>query len=644
MKKVANIVSLFTLVLLAFLAGVQEAMAEDVDFDNIFSRLESNRRVYNRYNVAVKRPTERDMWMNLFLERSDINTAMYKENEYLIGLVTDVFKAGKVSDSIYDALADCVIEMEDNRSGDPFLVEEFMKILIPHYLSRPSGDVERKARLYHFYASTQHEIALLQCDDAKACSNEFYRRTIALADSLPPEKMWPVVKSLTEMAEIVWTRRGYNTLAEARSCVTRLSRLINKVKVVAALDPATLSAARKAVANFDRRLIHEGFLIDSSIMPHAEADSMIDEHITEYETMENPELKTFCIKNQLELYKGYITADSALTATMKFYREKVRIPEVVSAEDMNRLQIPLFDLIYFNSLSDIPDSRKYDNVLFLCDEIIKLFSAIDDNQTDNSFVPVLIKFVTYPHLIKYLTLEDKLRFMAELMVKTQVATVAHSAHVAALATRIVDGVSHYRPDLLPVGIDPGQGGWHEFIRRAAIYHDLVKMSIVSVVTNEFRPLTAHEREMIRRHPSLGVDFLGIDEDLLKFHDTTLGHHKWFDGNGGYPSTYDNTASDVRVMTDILTIADCLEAATDMIGRNYSPVKHFRSTIDEMSQQDGTRYNPEILDLIRNNPDVFDELASIVDNDWMYIYYDIYETYFNPDDSTGVVNKLRRDKL
>ena len=67
-------------------------------------------------------------------------------------------------------------------------------------------------------------------------------------------------------------------------------------------------------------------------------------------------------------------------------------------------------------------------------------------------------------------------------------------------------------------------------------------------------------------------------------------------------------------------------------------------IDEMSQQDGTRYNPEILDLIRNNPDVFDELASIVDNDWMYIYYDIYETYFNPDDSTGVVNKLRRDKL
>ncbi len=130
MKKVANIVSLFTLVLLAFLAGVQEAMAEDVDFDNIFSRLESNRRVYNRYNVAVKRPTERDMWMNLFLERSDINTAMYKENEYLIGLVTDVFKAGKVSDSIYDALADCVIEMEDNRSGDPFLVEEFMKIQI----------------------------------------------------------------------------------------------------------------------------------------------------------------------------------------------------------------------------------------------------------------------------------------------------------------------------------------------------------------------------------------------------------------------------------------------------------------------------------------------------------------------------------
>ncbi|MDE7124888.1 MAG: hypothetical protein K2O12_00185, partial [Muribaculaceae bacterium] len=277
-------------------------------------------------------------------------------------------------------------------------------------------------------------------------------------------------------------------------------------------------------------------------------------------------------------------------------------------------------------ISAIPIEKKRANAAYFCDEIVKLFQRIEDNQSDIRYVAIQMKFLKYGRLLRYMTSEQKIHFINRLMVCTQVSTVAHSVHVAALADIIIDGVMKYKPSLLPRDVDPGEGGWRRFMHEAALYHDFGKNSIISVITNEYRPSTSHERELIRKHPQTGVAMLGIDSALVKYHDTTLGHHRWYDGSGGYPACFDNTSSPVRIIIDILTIADCLEAATDQFGRNYSPVKRFENAILEFGAQRGSRYNPEILDIIENQEDVYQALKRVVDNDWHKIYYDIYEMY------------------
>ena len=45
-------------------------------------------------------------------------------------------------------------------------------------------------------------------------------------------------------------------------------------------------------------------------------------------------------------------------------------------------------------------------------------------------------------------------------------------------------------------------------------------------------------------------YLSIDEDVARYVDIARGHHKFYNGKGGYPNDFDNTASPERFMIDI----------------------------------------------------------------------------------------------
>ena len=98
----------------------------------------------------------------------------------------------------------------------------------------------------------------------------------------------------------------------------------------------------------------------------------------------------------------------------------------------------------------------------------------------------------------------------------------------------------------------------KYVSEAAMYHDLGKNSITSVVHNDYRPIFDEEYAIIKRHPEHGLKYLNIAESLKKYHDTTLGHHKWYNGKGGYPVSFDNTRSRYRTLIDIITLSDCMQ--------------------------------------------------------------------------------------
>ena len=110
---------------------------------------------------------------------------------------------------------------------------------------------------------------------------------------------------------------------------------------------------------------------------------------------------------------------------------------------------------------------------------------------------------------------------------------------------------------------------------------------------------------------------------MELHDIVLGHHKWYDGKGGYPEYFDNTQSPYHVLIDILSLADCLEAATSQLGRNYRRNKHYDDVVAEFEAQAGTRYNPELVHILKTQPTLSDELRRICESGWEDVYYRVF---------------------
>lgn len=133
-------------------------------------------------------------------------------------------------------------------------------------------------------------------------------------------------------------------------------------------------------------------------------------------------------------------------------------------------------------------------------------------------------------------------------------------------------------------------------------------------------------EHVSTNPRLGLKYLKISKELKSYHDTTLGHHKWYNGKGGYPSDFDNTKSPYRFMIDIITLCDCMQAATERVGRNYKQEKSFEKVMEELRKGAGTRYNPDLVKLIDDIPELYKELERIAIYGWPDIYYEIYKNY------------------
>lgn len=97
--------------------------------------------------------------------------------------------------------------------------------------------------------------------------------------------------------------------------------------------------------------------------------------------------------------------------------------------------------------------------------------------------------------------------------------------------------------------------------------------------------------------------------------------------GGYPAWFDNTKSPVRIMIDIVTLSDCMQAATERVGRNYKGEKNFETVMGEFRRDAGTRYNPDLVSFIDAHEDVAKKLADLINEGWVEIYYQIYSQFF-----------------
>lgn len=184
-----------------------------------------------------------------------------------------------------------------------------------------------------------------------------------------------------------------------------------------------------------------------------------------------------------------------------------------------------------------------------------------------------------------------------------------------------------------------------YISANGMFHDVGKCCIVDVISRQNRRLFDEEFAMIKQHPALGIRLLGNDSDFSPYFDVIRGHHVTYDRVGGYPKEAMGEAMGTHlcdaeamgthsgenlIVRDIVSIADSIDAATDVFGRNYTSGKTFENLLGELVQGAGTRYNPDIVDHIVNSPELTQSLTYLTNEGRYQTYYSAFRDILNAD--------------
>lgn len=227
-------------------------------------------------------------------------------------------------------------------------------------------------------------------------------------------------------------------------------------------------------------------------------------------------------------------------------------------------------------------------------------------------------------LMKYLNTQlEKDECLFQLLVRRQLPTYLHSVMVMHLAEALCRETMKSRPELFASLQNIKQEELLGYVTQCALLHDVGKAQITDIINTQGRRLWDNEFRSIRQHPSYGAKMIDNDPDLAKYHDVILGHHKSYDGTSGYPADFDNTASPYRIFIDLITICDCLDAATDHLGRNYKTAKTLDMVLEEFIAGKGTRYNPDLVEIMEQSDELRKELRYIVSEGRLDIMYRAY---------------------
>ena len=612
------------------------------DFEKCFRLLEENHRVYNQYNDSIFLFRDHVAWTNFFKCRALKNTQLFLANKEIISTVFDYFRQDreKIPTKAYRLLYDGLQFLYLEEKIDPFLGNDLCDILLDFYRSGRCPEQQNFAGwvdrikgefLYHIYTLGKDSDALKQ-------SYMYLKRAINEDRYYSPNPKESWLLALGNLTITNWLNYKMQTVEEYYAYVAEFRRLLQLPLTFQLMSQKTYERLKQQAANADERLVRNVYLADTTIMEKQHADSLMQEIIAR--NLAKPHLSELSYSRTLmmQVLIGQFTAKEAMKSARKRYRQEFRKRidnERFDHIELQNVLLPYVNFFYLNDLADVPFRRKRAAVKQMYEDIITIYHHRLDQQTDNSYVKYLNFFATYPRAIKYLKEEERIRYLNELNVATQVTTYAHSVNVAMIARELMEGILEYQPELLKGALGKIRHGkvlldskkCLDFIYEAAFYHDIGKNGIISTVNNDYRPLTDEEYAIIKTHPALGAELLKIAPSLYeKYHDTTLGHHKWYNGKGGYPEDFDNTKSPKRILIDIITLSDCMQAATERVGRNYKEGKTFDMVMEEFRKGAGTKYNPDLVKFIDTHDDVARDLAVLINDAWVDIYFNIYSKF------------------
>ncbi len=131
----------------------------------------------------------------------------------------------------------------------------------------------------------------------------------------------------------------------------------------------------------------------------------------------------------------------------------------------------------------------------------------------------------------------------------------------------------------------------EGLRVAGLIHDLGKINVPAEILSKPGALSDLEYGLIRAHPQIGYDILKTTDFPWPVAEIVLQHHERLDGSG-YPQGL--AGEEIRLEARILAVADVVEAMASF--RPYRPAHGIDKALEEISQNRGVLYDPEVVDV------------------------------------------------
>lgn len=598
------------------------------DFGKNFKILEQNFIVYNAYDDSIHKKMDDAQWVGMMERRAKCFRRIYHENNKAIAEIEDYFKkSGKkrIPNAAYDSLYVHVKRAFDQYTLDNFLVEEFAQILLPYYETK--GESDELVNVRHIIGLCNTEISRFMDESAGKLAKQLFLQNIALADESKP--LTP-----TTMRILPLDFMNYCYTLPSLGFVSPSEALIGIEKFEKFIEQNKDSVSEKTQEHwqfFLSRVRSRSERINQNAELKTAEDSLAVQKMQEFSPLKNVTLADLQTAEDSVYYYYYkanteemdvSTADSLVEKIMNELFCLGEAKEAPTEFDIQMLNnVFSVSTLLMEANPRLSEEEKIKRTTEHCKRGVGIVQRVHITKDPFFLESMLGHLACSKNTFKYLRTKDKIRYMNELAVKAQIGTIIHVDVVKELTMIVFDGMVKHCPEQFVgvLGLNSAadvlarKDELREWIGVAAAYHDLGKIGMSPIFRDDFRRLTDREFRLSRLHPELALRYLDVDPVFDQFKDVALGHHKWYDGKGGYPNSFDNTKSPWRSYIDLITLCDCIDAATDDINRNYRTPKTLAEVLGEFKQGAGTRYNPIMVEALCNDTELCKQIEDLIKN-------------------------------
>ena len=600
--------------------------------ENFKTSYVSNLNSYSDYNDSLFKTVDYYEWKKNLINRSKAIRKMFLENETNISLIRSILDKELDSETAYDLYV-AVKTFKDNEIHDASILIDIINKLIDYYEKNVNYDI--LINLYNLGALEEMEFFLRMDAKTSIINPTFkYFKAIELQDKYPLFK--------TENGKRGIFLAYYNLIGPLADLVPEYRKDILKhyKDVVKFYNSDVVQNDKKYLPFVTEEMEYINDVLVTGFYYFLSVDKTNSKEYFDLITklLEKEEID----ENRLELinlvkdyYYGTTPLDDVIDKLFnlfyRYYKEDFRYTG--TDENLNTycncsdIATVMFTLLKEN---EFDEEKKYYYLTKVGYSLLDYINSVPYKDFTSFFDDISADL--FKALLSFCkNIKQKNDLLTKLILRRQPITYIHSVMVEKISTSIAkkliaDNKDIFN-DLIKLGYDTDEKIL-DYVSNAAFYHDLGKCLTLGVINLQSRKLTDNEFAYIKLHPAKCKDLLNNDTSFSEYYDVMLGHHRTYDGKGGYPMEFDNLNSPYKSAIDLITIADSIDAATDILGRNYTSGKDFYTLLEELNQFKGTRYNPRIVDYINGDKELKEYLNDLTGKDRATVYYDVYKKIIN----------------